>query len=113
LEWLELRGNRTRGEQLFELSKVVGKNLHYLGLAHTPATDNDLRNLAQMLPVLKTLDLSECEVTDAILDEWYIKNEDKNWPKLRKLVFKFCLHITQGVVDVVRLKTRNQLVVDM
>jgi len=113
LEWLELRGNRTRGEQLLELSKLVGKNLHYLGLASTLVTDNDLRNLAEMFPVLKTLDLSECvQVTDAILIEWYNKHKDKIWPKLRKLVLKGCLHIRRRVVDCVRLKTRNQLVVD-
>ncbi len=116
LEWLELKWcHRIVGSQLLLLSDKVGKTLCYLGLAKLQfITDTDLRDLASLFPVLKTLDLSECEqITDAILVEWYIKHEKSEWPKLRKLILKDCKGITQEMVDSVRLKTRNQLLIDL
>ncbi|KAL9958073.1 hypothetical protein ACROYT_G035041 [Oculina patagonica] len=116
LEWLELKGcKRINGSQLLLLSGKIGKTLRYLGLAEQPLiTDTDLRDLASVFPVLKTLDLSGCEqITDAVLVEWYIKCEQSAWPKLRKLILKDCKGITQEMVDSVRLKTRNQLLIDL
>ncbi|XP_078344360.1 uncharacterized protein LOC144629974 [Oculina patagonica] len=116
LEWLELeRCAGIVGSQLLLLSDKVGKTLRYLGLAWLPLiTDTDLRDLATLFPILKTLDLSGCEqITDAVLVEWYIKHEKSEWPKLRKLILKDCKGITQEMVDSVRLKTRNQLLIDL
>ena len=116
LEWLELKHClHIANNQLLVLSDRVGKALRYLGLAKQPLVeDSDLRDLAGMFPVLKTLDLSEChQITDALLVEWYIKHSNTEWPKLRKLVLKGCKEITQEVVDSVRLKTRNQLLIDL
>lgn len=119
LEWLELKGcNRISGQELWKLSKSVGKTLCYLGVAEMTRsrliTDNHLRDLACKFPVLKSLDLSGClQITDALLVEWYIKHDQTRWPKLRKLVLKDCRNISQEVVDSVRLKTRNQLLVDL
>ena len=66
-----------------------------------------------MFPVLRTLDLTGCvTITDALLVEWYVKNEETNWPKLRKLVLKNC-GVSQEVVNLVRLKTKNHLLVEL
>ena len=118
LEWLELKGcNRISGKEISELSESVGRTLRYLGLAdlllHPLITDNHLRDLASMFLVLRTLDLSGCvTITDALLVEWYVKNEETNWPKLRKLVLKNC-GVSQEVVNLVRLKTKNHLWVEL
>ena len=118
LEWLELKGcNRISGKEISELSESVGRTLRYLGLAdlllHPLITDNHLRDLASMFPVLRTLDLSGCvTITDALLVEWYVKNEQTSWPKLRKLVLKNC-GVSQEVVNLVRLKTKNHLLVEL
>ena len=118
LEWLELKGcNRISGKEISELSESVGRTLRYLGLAdlllHPLITDNHLRDLASMFLVLRTLDLSGCvTITDALLVEWYVKNEETNWPKLRKLVLKNC-GVSQEVVKLVRLKTKNHLWVEL
>ena len=115
LEWLELAHcHNLNGNQLLILSDKVGKTLCYLGLAKQGLiTDSDLRDLAGMFPVLKTLDLTLCtEITDAVLVEWYIKCNKSEWPQLRKLILTGCLKITQEVVDSVRLKTRNHLLID-
>ena len=116
LEWLDLSSClRIRGDQLPILSDKVGKSLRYLGLAKMPHfTDNDLRDLPVLFPVLRTLDLSGCaQITDAVLVEWYMKHDKNEWPKLRKLILKGCEGITKEVVHSVRLKTRNQLLVDL
>ena len=116
LEWLELNSCRgISGDQLHFLSQKVGKTLCYLGLAQIPMiTNNNLRELAIMFPVLRTLDLSACSrITDALLVEWYIKHNRNEWPKLRKLILKGCEEISVDVVNSVRLKTRNQLLVDL
>ncbi|XP_068751294.1 uncharacterized protein [Montipora capricornis] len=115
LEWVDLNGStRIRGEELGELSKFVGKTLRYLGLAGLSVTDAQLRNVAPMFPVLRTLDLSGCtRISDALLVEWYIKHDEKQWPRLRKLILKNCENITQEVVKSTRLRTRNQLLIDM
>lgn len=116
LESLELQDVRDIwGEELPELSKSVGKTLRYLGLADQNfLKDRHLQDLACMFPVLRNLDLSRClQISDAILVEWYIKHGESRWPKLRKLVLKGCEQITQEVVDFVRLKTRNQLLIDL
>lgn len=116
LEWLELNSCQLgiRAELHF-LSEKVGRTLCYLGLGKIPSiTNNDLRDLAVMFPVLRTLDLTECsKITDALLVEWYIKQKRSEWPKLRKLILKGCEEITVDVVNSVRLKTRNQLLVDL
>jgi len=115
LEWLGLRncGNLTKNE-LLQLSEKVCKTLHYLGLALTRLGKDHLRDLPGMFPALRTLDLSGCgQITDAILVEWYIKHDKSKWTKLRKLVLKGCVRITQEVVDSVRFKTRNQLLIDL
>ena len=105
---------RIRGEELGELSKFVGKTLRYLGLAGLSVTDAQFRNVALMFPVLRTLDLSGCTgISDALLVEWYIKHDEKQWPRLRKLILKNCENITQEVVKSTRLRTRNQLLIDM
>ncbi|XP_068751324.1 uncharacterized protein [Montipora capricornis] len=115
LEWVDLNGStRIRGEELGELSKFVGKTLRYLGLAGLSVTDAQLRNVAPMFPALRTLDLSGCTgISDALLVEWYIKHDEKQWPRLRKLILKNCENITQEVVKSTRLRTRNQLLIDM
>lgn len=116
LEWLELNSCRgISGDQLHFLSQKVGKTLCYLGLVQIPMiTNNNLRELAIMFPVLRTLDLSICSrITDALLVEWYIKHNRNEWPKLRKLILKGCEEISVDVVNSVRLKTRNQLLVDL
>ena len=115
LEWLKLNEcQKIRGEDLLELCQAVGKTLQHLivpGLRYL--TDAHLRDLERLLPVLRTLDLSGClQISDAILVEWYIKDGEKRWPKLRRLVLKGCERITQKVVDSVRLKTRNQLLIE-
>ncbi len=115
LEWLELKGSRNFTErELFVLLDKVGKTLHYLGLGGVrQITDSCLINLAYMFPVLRTLDLSDCnKITDAILVEWYFKHDKSEWPRLRKLVLKGCKKINQKMVQSVRLKTRNQLLID-
>ena len=118
LEWLELKGcNRISGKEISELSESVGRTVRYLGLAdlllHPLITDNHLRDLASMFPVLRTLDVSGCvTITDALLVEWYVKNEETSWPKLRKLVLKNC-GVGQEVVNLVRLKTKNHLWVEL
>lgn len=116
LEWLELNSCRgISGDQLHFLSQKVGKTLCYLGLAQIPMiTNNNLRELAIMFPGLRTLDLSAClRITDALLVEWYIKHNRNEWPKLRKIILKGCEEISVDVVNSVRLKTRNQLLVDL
>ena len=114
LEWLEIKYSPVKGNELLLLSEKVGKTLRYLGLPRErQITDDHLRDLAGMFPALRTLDLSQCaDITDAILVEWYIKHDKSEWPKLRKLVLKGCQGITQEVVDSVRLKTRNRLLID-
>lgn len=114
LEWLKLNEcQKIRGGDLLELCQSVGKTLQHLIVAGLwYVTDAHLRDLERLLPVLRTLDLSGCmEISDAILVEWYIKDGEKRWPKLRRLVLKGCERITQKVVDSVRLKTRNQLLI--
>ena len=116
LEWLEIKHPTIKGNGLFFLSEKVGKTLSYLSLPRQHLIKDDhLRDLAGMFPALRTLDLSQCaNITDAILVEWYIKHDKRElWPKLRKLVLKGCSGITQGVVGSVRLKTRNQLLIDL
>jgi len=115
LEWLEIKHCTIKGNGLLFLSEKVGKTLRYLTLPWQHLiTDVHLRDLASMFPVLRTLDLSQCtSITDAILVEWYIKHDKSEWPQLRKLVLKGCKGITQEVVDSVRLKTRNCLVIDL
>ena len=118
LEWLDVNGcNGICGPDLSVLSSSVGKTLRYLGLADlllcSLVEDIYLRDLARMFPVLRTLDLSGClKITDALLVEWYVKNDESRWPKLRKLVLKNC-GVSQEVVNSVRLKTRNQLLVEL
>ena len=115
LEWLELTDcKNVVGKDLLELSNLVGSTLRHLSLSGLrKITDAHLRDLERVLPVLRTLDLSECEqISDAILVEWFIKDGDKRWPKLRRLVLKGCERITKEVVDSVRLKTRNQLQIE-
>lgn len=118
LEWLAVNGcNRICGPDLSVLSSSVGKTLRYLGLADLLlcllVKDIYLMDLASMFPVLRTLDLSGClNITDALLVEWYVRNDESSWPKLRKLVLKNC-GVSQGVVNSVRLKTRNQLLVEL
>ena len=117
LEWLDVNGcNGIWGPDLSVLSSSVRKTLRYLGLADlllcSLVEDIYLRDLARMFPVLRTLDLSGClKITDALLVEWYAKNDESRWPKLRKLVLKHC-GVSQEVVNYVRLKTRNQLLVE-
>ena len=118
LEWLDVNGcNRICGPDLSVLSSSVGKTLRYLGLADLLlcllVEDIYLMDLPSMFPVLRTLDLSGClNITDALLVEWYVRNDESSWPKLRKLVLKNC-GVSQGVVNSVRLKTRNQLLVEL
>lgn len=116
LEWLKLNEcQKITGGDLLELCQSVGKTLQHLIVAGLwYVTDAHLRDLERLLPVLRTLDLSGCmpEISDAILVEWYIKDGEKRWPKLRRLVLKGCGRITQKVVDSVRLKTRNQLLIE-
>lgn len=115
LEWLEIKHPTIKGNELLFLSEKVGKTLRHLGLPRQhQITDDHLRDLAGMFPALTTLDLSQCaDITDAILVEWYIKHDKREWPKLRKLVLKGCQGIAHKVVDSVRLKTRNQLLIDL
>lgn len=115
LEWLEIKHTTIRGNGLLFFSETVGKTLCYLGLPRQRLIrDYHLRDLAGMFPVLRTLDLSQCTcITDAILVEWYIKRDKSEWPQLRKLVLKGCQGITQEVVNSVRLKTRNRLLIDL
>ena len=115
LEWLEIKFPTMDRDGIYFLSQKLGKTLLYLSLPRQLLiTDDHLRDLAAMFPVLRTLDLSRgIYLTDAILVEWYIKHDEIEWPKLRKLVLKGCRKITQEVVDCVRLKTRNQLLIDL
>ena len=115
LEWLEIKHPAFKENGLLFLSERVGKTLRYLRLpGQHRITDVHLRDLAVMFPVLRTLDLSQCtSITDAILVEWYIKHDNSEWPQLRKLVLKGCQGITQEVVDSVRLRTRNRLLIDL
>lgn len=116
LEWLELMGSKNiRGDHLLVLSNKVGKTLRYLGLSKLQQiADNHLRDLPHMFPALRSLVLSQCsQITDGLLVEWYIKHKQSEWPKLRKLDLKGCEGITKEVVESVRLKTRNQLLIDL
>ena len=114
LEWLELSGyDNLTGNELLQLSENAGKNLQYLGLAWTKLKEDCLRSLPGMFPALRTLDLSGCrKLTDATMVEWYIKHDKSEWPKLRKLILKDSHAVTQDVVESVRLKTRNQLLIE-
>lgn len=115
LEWLNLTGCCSlTGEELYGLSVLVGKTLRHLSLAKLSLiTDTDLRDLVSMFPVLRSLNLSRClDISDAILVEWYIKNDKLRWPKLRRLILKGCDQISQEVISSVRHKTRNQLLID-
>lgn len=116
LEWLEIKHPTIKGNELLFLSEKVGKTLSYLSLPRQHLIkDCHLRDLAHLFPALRTLDLSQCAfITDALLVEWYIKHDKSElWPKLRKLALKDCHGIMQDVIDSVRLKTRNQLLIDL
>ena len=115
LEWLEIKYSAIKRNELLFVAEKVGTTLRYLGLPiQHLIRDDHLRDLADMFPALRTLDLRHCiSITDAILVEWYIKHDKSEWPKLRKLVLKGCQGITQEVVNSVRLKTRNQLLIDL
>lgn len=114
LEWLELGYcHNLTGNGLLQLSENAGKNLQYLGLAHTELNEDCLKGLPGMFPALRTLDLSGCrKLTDVTLVEWYLKRDKSEWPKLRKIILKDSHAITQDVVNSVRLKTKNQLLID-
>ena len=116
LEWLEIKYPAIKRNELLFVAEKVGKTLRYLGLPmQHQIRDDHLRDFADMFPALRTLDLSHCvAITDAILVEWYIKHDKSEWPNLRKLVLKGCSRgITREMVESVRLKTRNQLLIDL
>ena len=115
LECLDLsRCEHIVGVDLLDLSDMVGSTLQHLSLVGLRLiTDTDLRDLASMFPVLRTLDLCGCvKISDASLVGWYLKNDETHWPKLRRLHLKGCHQITQEVISSVRHKTRNQLMID-
>lgn len=115
LEWLDLsRCAHVVGADLLDLSDAVGSTLRHLRLVGLHLiTNTDLRDLASTFPVLRTLDLSGClKISDASLVEWYLKNDETHWPKLKRLHLCDCDQITEEVISSVRHKTRNQLMID-
>ena len=119
LEWLEL--NSCRSKALKDTCMVqcimanpIGSTLRHLGLANLQnIKESELKYLPIACPQLRSLDLSACsQVTDALLVEWYMKGDHVCLPKFQKLGLKACKQVTRHMVDSVRLKTRNQLLID-